>query len=143
MAFLKCEECKYEEQCPVFWSYLNAACITIQKEKENKMTDNSKFEVDRDWYVSFIGQLNKSMMDVEQSYFEDISILKVRSKKTGKLLCTRMITNDNNEFYYIFEMPDDDERVEPKPVMKITLDDRNDVQAFFDILNKIQKEAKK
>ena len=143
MAFLKCEECKYEEQCPVFWSYLNAACITNQKEKENKMTDNSKFEVDRDWYVSFIGQLNKSMMDVEQSYFEDISILKVRSKKTGKLLCTRMITNDNNEFYYIFEMPDDDERVEPKPVMKITLDDRNDVQAFFDILNKIQKEAKK
>ncbi len=143
MAFLKCEECKYEEQCPVFWSYLNAACITIQKEKENKMTDNSKFEVDRDWYVSFIGQLNKSMMDVEQSYFEDISILKVRSKKTGKLLCTRMITNNNNEFYYIFEMPDDDERVEPKPVMKITLDDRNDVQAFFDILNKIQKEAKK
>lgn len=143
MAFLKCEECKYEEQCPVFWSYLNAACITIQKEKENKMTDNSKFEVDRDWYVSFIGQLNKSMMDVEQSYFEDISILKVRSKKTRKLLCTRMITNNNNEFYYIFEMPDDDERVEPKPVMKITLDDRNDVQAFFDILNKIQKEAKK
>jgi len=143
MAFLKCEECKYEEQCPVFWSYLNAACITIQKEKENKMTDNSKFEVDRDWYVSFIGQLNKSMMDVEQSYFEDISILKVISKKTGKLLCTRMITNDNNEFYYIFEMPDDDERVEPKPVMKITLDDRKDVQAFFDILNKIQKEAKK
>ena len=143
MAFLKCEECKYEEQCPVFWSYLNAACITIQKEKENKMTDNSKFEVDRDWYVSFIGQLNKSMMDVEQSYFEDISILKVRSKKTGKLLCTRMITNDNNEFYYIFEMPDDDERVESKPVMKITLDDRKDVQAFFDILNKIQKEAKK
>lgn len=143
MAFLKCEECKYEKQCPVFWSYLNAACITIQKEKENKMIDNSKFEVDRDWYVSFIGQLNKSMMDVEQSYFEDISVLKVRSKKTGKLLCTRMITNDNNEFYYIFEMPDDDERVEPKPVMKITLDDRNDVQAFFDILNKIQKEAKK
>lgn len=107
------------------------------------MTDNSKFEVDRDWYVSFIGQLNKSMMDVEQSYFEDISVLKVRSKKTGKLLCTRMITNNNNEFYYIFEMPDDDERVEPKPVLKITLDDRNDVQAFFDILNKIQKEAKK
>ena len=54
-----------------------------------------------------------------------------------------MITNNNNEFYYIFEMPDDDERVEPKPVLKITLDDRNDVQAFFDILNKIQKEAKK
>ena len=50
------------------------------------MTDNSKFEVDRDWYVGFIGQLNKSMMDVEQTYLEDISILKIRSKKTGKVL---------------------------------------------------------
>lgn len=29
MNFLKCEECKYAEKCPVMWSYLNAACITI------------------------------------------------------------------------------------------------------------------
>ena len=33
MKFLKCIECKYEKNCPVKWSYLNAACITIQKPK--------------------------------------------------------------------------------------------------------------
>ena len=107
------------------------------------MTDNSKFEVDRDWYVGFIGQLNKSMMDVEQAYLEDISILKIRSKKTGKLLCTRMISKDGEEFYYIFEEPDSDERVAPKPVMQIALDNKEDVQAFFNALSKLQQEAKK
>ena len=32
--FIKCEECKYDDNCPVFHSYLNAACATIQKPKE-------------------------------------------------------------------------------------------------------------
>ena len=34
--FLTCEECKYEYSCPVMWSYLNAACITIQKPKNKE-----------------------------------------------------------------------------------------------------------
>ena len=33
MKFLECIECKYEKNCPVRWSYLNAACIIIQKPK--------------------------------------------------------------------------------------------------------------
>lgn len=33
MKFLKCIECKYEKNCPVKRSYLNAACLTIQKPK--------------------------------------------------------------------------------------------------------------
>lgn len=31
--FLKCEECEYEYECPVQYSYLNAACITLQRPK--------------------------------------------------------------------------------------------------------------
>ena len=37
--FLTCNQCKYEENCPVLYSYLNAACIVIQapkKEENNK-----------------------------------------------------------------------------------------------------------
>ena len=33
---LECDECKYQDNCPVMWSMHNAACLTIQKPKENK-----------------------------------------------------------------------------------------------------------
>jgi len=103
--------------------------------------DNSIYEVDRDDYVGFIGQLNKEMMDVEQYYEEDLTIMKIRSKNTGIHLCTRIIS-DEGEHYYVFNMPADDERIEPKPVMKVTLNSKEEVQKFFDALNKLQLEAK-
>lgn len=105
--------------------------------------DNSIYEVTRDEYVGFLGQLNKTMMDIEQFYEENLTIMKVRSKNTGIHLCTRIIPKEGDEHYYIFNMPADDERVAPKPVMKITLESKDEVQAFFDALNKLQLEAKK
>ena len=103
--------------------------------------DNSIYEVTRDEYVGFIGQLNKEMMDVEQYYEEDLTIMKIRSKNTGIHLCTRIIS-DESEHYYVFNMPADDERIAPKPVMKVTLNSKEEVQKFFDALNKLQLEAK-
>ena len=105
--------------------------------------DNSIYEVGRDEYVGFIGQLNKEMMDVEQYYEDKLTIMKIKSKNTGIHLCTRIITEDGEEYYYVFNMPADDERITPKPVMKITLENKEEVQAFFDALNKLQLEAKK
>ena len=104
--------------------------------------DNSIYEVNRDEYAGFIGQLNKEMMDLEQYYEDDITIIKIKSKNTGTHLCTRIIS-DTDEHYFIFNMPEDNERVEPKPVMKVTLDSKEQVQAFFDAINKLQREAKK
>lgn len=102
--------------------------------------DNSIYEVERDDYAGFLGQLNKQMMDVEQYYEEDMTIMKIKSKNTGTHLCTRIIPQNGEEHYFIFNMPADNERVEPKPVMKITLDNKEDVQAFFNALNKMQQE---
>ena len=104
--------------------------------------DNSIYEVTRDEYVGFLGQLNKTMMDVEQFFEQDLTIMKVKSKNTGMHLCSRIIPDEGDEHYYVFNMPADDERILPKPVMKITLDNKDDVQAFFDALNKLQLEAK-
>ena len=42
--------------------------------------DNSIYEVERDDYVGFIGQLNKQMMDVEQFYEDKLTIMKIKSK---------------------------------------------------------------
>ena len=39
-------------------------------------------------------------------------------------------------------MPDNDERQRGKPVRKITLETKEEVQAFFDILSNISKENK-
>lgn len=105
--------------------------------------DNSIYEVERDDYAGFIGQLNKEMMDVEQYYEQGMTIMKIRSKTTGTHLCTRIIPEEEEEHYYIFNMPIDEERVAPKPVRKINLNTKEDVQAFFDVLGKIQQEAHK
>ena len=104
--------------------------------------DNSIYEVERDEYVGFIGKMNKEMMDVEQQYKDHMTFMKIRSKNTGIHLCTRIITEDD-EHYYIFNMPADDERIAPKPVMKITLNSKEEVQNFFNALNKLQQEAQK
>ena len=105
--------------------------------------DNSIYEVSRDEYAGFLGQLNKQMMDVEQYYEEDMTIIKILSKNTKKHLCTRIIPNEGVEYYYIFNMPEDNERISSKPVMKITLDNKEQVQEFFNALNKLQLEAHK
>ena len=104
--------------------------------------DNSIYEVERDDYAGFLGQINKQMMDVEQFYESNMTIIKIKSKATGKLLCTRVIPEDDVEHYYVFNMPEDNERIDPKPVMKIVLDNKEDVQTFFNILSKLQQEKK-
>ena len=104
--------------------------------------DNSIYEVERDDYVGFIGQLNKEKCDVEKFYEEDLTILKIKSKATGTHLCTRIIPQSGDEHYYVFNMPADDERIAPKPVMKIRLDTKEEVQTFFNAINKLQLEAK-
>lgn len=103
---------------------------------------NDIYEVTRDEYAGFIGQLNKQMMDVEQYYEDNMTIIKIISKNTGEHLCTRIIAEDDVERYYIFNMPEDNERIAPKPVMKVTLETKEEVQAFFDALNKLQKRDK-
>lgn len=104
--------------------------------------DNSIYEVERDDYVGFIGQLNKEMMDVKQAYKNNCNILSVYSKTTGKHLCTRIIAEDGTEKYYVIHMPEDNERIAPQKVRQIKLETREEVQAFFDILSKLQKEKK-
>ncbi len=105
--------------------------------------DNSIYEVSRDEYAGFIGQLDKAKCDIEQFYENGFTIIKIRSKATNTHLCTRIIPENEEEHYYVFNMPADDERVAPKPVMKITLKSKEEVQTFFDALNKLQLEAKK
>lgn len=98
------------------------------------------YEVERDDYAGFIGQLNKQMMDVEQEYQEHSTILKIISKTTGTLLCKRIVSDEGHEQYFVYNMPESEERIEPKPVLKIKLNNKEEVQKFFNILNQLQQE---
>ena len=68
------------------------------------MKDNSVYEVERDDYVGFLAQLNKEKMDVEQHFESTMVIMKIVSKATGTHLCTRIIPEDGDEHYFIFNI---------------------------------------
>lgn len=104
--------------------------------------DNSIYEVTRDEYAGFIGGLKKDVCDVEQYYENNMTIIKIRSKLRNVHFCTRIIPEDDIEHYYVFNMPLAEESVPNKPVMKINLETKEEVQAFFDALNKLQRENK-
>ena len=83
------------------------------------MNDNI-YEVERDDYLAFIGQLNKKLMDIEHCTQENCTSIKIISQNTGKHLCTREIIHneeEDEEKYYIFNYPEDKERIAPKPIM--------------------------
>ena len=104
------------------------------------------YEVSRDEYAGFIAQINNAAKNVQESQNEGVKWLKTFSKNTGKLLATREIylegEREGEEHYYVFEMPEPEERVAAKPVRKYTLETKEQVQEFFKILSDIMKEQK-
>ena len=105
--------------------------------------NNDIYEVTRDDYVGFLWQIKKEAMRVEEENSNDFHFIKTYSVNTGNYLCMRMIPSKDNktdiEHYYIFNMPEDNERQPPKPVRKIVLETKEEVQEFFNILSKINK----
>ena len=110
------------------------------------MMENSIYEVYRDDYKGFVNQIKPECREIK---IEDIGTthvaFKIFSKKNNKCLCSRVACKPESGFeepekYYIFEMPDDDERCAPIPVYKLNLESKEEVQAFFDAVAKLQKE---
>ena len=102
--------------------------------------DNSIYEVERGDYVGFLEQIRPDCKDSSVQHFEDTTVIKVFSRTTGMHLATRIIPEAGPEHYYVFTMPLPEERCDPKPVQQVELKTREEVQKFFDILSKIQKE---
>ena len=108
--------------------------------------DDSIYEVTRDEYACFMGQINKKKVEVKIEQIPDYKAIKVYSKKTKTHLCTRTVPQEEkeqlDEHYYIFNDPDKSEMQQPKPVQKIVLETREEVQTFFEILSKLSKKGK-
>ena len=111
--------------------------------------DNSIYEVTREDYKGFVNQIKPECRDVKIEEIGTTHVAaKIYSKKTGKCLCSRVSYSvdygePEPERYYIFEMPEDDERQAPVPVQKIVLNSKEEVQAFFDAIKKLQEQQKK
>ena len=97
--------------------------------------DESIFLVEREDYKSFVERLKIEVMEVkEEELTRSSAATKVFSKKTGKCLCSRVYSKDEDEKYYIFDFPDDDEWGPPIPKRKITLETNEQVQLLFDLI---------
>jgi hypothetical protein len=108
------------------------------------ITDNSIYEVSRGEYKGFVEQIKPEYKRVETIKIDDIhQATKIFSTNTNKCLCSRLTYiaeygTPEPEKYYIFEIPDDDELLPPTPHVKIELKTKEEVQAFFDNLKKLQ-----
>lgn len=100
--------------------------------------DNSIYEVTRDDYAGVISQINPKTSDVETYHEEYGTIIKIKNKD-GVHFTTRIIPEDDEEKYFVFTLPQGEDCLPPKAIRKITLETQEEVQAFFDVLNKIQK----
>ena len=101
--------------------------------------DNELYEVTRDEYAGFLSQINKHSIETEVFEESNNTIIKVYSKTSKQHLCTRIV-NDEQEFYYVFNMPPEEDRVPPQKIKRITLNTREEVEAFLNILSKLSKE---
>lgn len=97
------------------------------------------YEVSRDEYAGVIAQINPKYSDVETLHEEDRTIINIKSKY-GVHFTKRIINNeDGAELYYVYNLPSAKESLPPKAIRKIVLETKEEVQNFFDALNKIQK----
>lgn len=105
--------------------------------------DKEVYQVPRNDYTGFVAQIKPEARIMQKDYNETHHIIRVKSKKTNKVLCERYISQVDTEpdYYYVYEMPDDDERQPARPVERITLHTVEEAQNFFKILSKLMKKS--
>lgn len=111
------------------------------------MVFNELYEVSRDEYVGFLDQIKPSFRLVEQVKMDgDYNAIVIRSMKTGKDLCGVLSYTGEDDVpskFYVFNMPDNDERQPSKPKQKIVLETQEEVQAVLNILASLNKKGDK
>ena len=110
--------------------------------------NDSIYEVTREEYKGFVEQIKPEYRDVKiERIGSTHTAVKIYSKKTEKCLCSRVAYtaeygDPEPEKYYIFEMPDNDERCAPTPVARVALTSKEEVQALFNAIAQIQKQER-
>lgn len=96
------------------------------------------YSVTRDEYVGFVKQLIPQNMHTEHIENDDeTASLKIYANRDDTLLAEQYLNSDGIYEYYVYNMPANEDRCAAKPVQKIVLETKEEVQAFFDILQKV------
>lgn len=106
------------------------------------------FSVTRGDYKNFVQEIKPEFRDVQTIELNNYTTAtKIFSKKTGKCLCSRVTYSERKkgeeripEKYYIFELPDNEERQEVVPKVQVVLETPEQVQKFLDALKKMKEE---
>ena len=101
--------------------------------------DKEIYEVTRDEFKGFLDELKPECVDYRICQTGDNKIIRVFAKDSMDRLFAEQILLEGNAQYYIYEMPRNDERQVSKPIRKIVLETKEEVEKFFEVLNKIQK----
>ena len=104
--------------------------------------NDSIYLVDREDYKALVDRLKVEKIRTEKIEEREYSIFKVFGIDSDDCICSRKSYNDESkpEEYYIFKFPEPDEWGPPIPKRKIVLETKEEVQAFFNALSKLQKE---
>lgn len=97
------------------------------------------YKVEYEDYIGFVNQLKKGTFNSKVEEYDTKKRLEIISNKTGKVLAAQEVYSDEESNFFIYEMPDDDERRAAPKVRKIVLETEEEVKAFFKLLNKAVK----
>lgn len=101
--------------------------------------DNNIFEVCRDEYVGFLGQIKQERLRREYEGCDEESkyTIKTYSKTSNELLCEKFV-QDEQVKYYVYNMPPEEDRQAPPTIRKVILENQEEVQAFIKAFNEWQ-----
>ena len=98
------------------------------------------YEVSRDEFKGFIDQIDPAYIDRVDLEYDNYKEVKAVSKDGKRHFASiKQFPDEETVHYYVYDMPQDNERRAAKMIRKITLGSQEDVKAFFEILQKVQK----
>jgi hypothetical protein len=106
------------------------------------------YKVEQEEYSSFLDQIIPEARKIETTDIDEDRVgVVVYSKNTNTPLCGRIVNvekDDEPDIYYIFNMPQDNERRAARAIRKIELTDREQVETLLKfITEQINKKGEK
>ena len=101
--------------------------------------DTNIYEVTKTEYKAFIEQLIPGSMKIEEIHKDNCKKIRLISKKTKQLICERIVTESETQ-YFIYTIPDDEERRAPITKLQLQLNSREEVQNFFNLISNLKND---
>ena len=107
--------------------------------------NNDIYEVSRAEYTSLVETIKSEAREIMQYISHDYKYIDIYSKNTHQKLTSRVTYVGDSEFlrsekYYIYNLPQPEERTADIPKYKLELQTREEVQAFIDVMARMRKE---